>query len=156
MTDTSPATIWVLNGPNLNKLGTRQPELYGTATLASIEDNCRAHAKTQGYAIDFRQTNHEGVLIDSVQQAHEKAKGLIINAAGYTHTSIALMDALLMLDIPIIDVHLSNIFSRESCRTTSLIASVASGVIAGFGQNSYILAIDALILLLKTPVRDSL
>ncbi len=128
----------------------RQPDLYGTTTLPSIEENCHLHAEARGVAVDFRQTNHEGVLIDWVQKASnrtgdQKVQGLIINAAGYTHTSVALMDALLMLDIPIIDVHLTNIFSRESYRTTSLIASTALGVIAGFGQNGYILAIDALI-----------
>jgi 3-dehydroquinate dehydratase-2 len=144
--------IWILNGPNLNKLGTRQPDLYGKTTLSSIEENCRLHAKTHGFAIDFRQTNHEGVLIDWIQEAHNNAHGLIINAAGYTHTSIALMDALLMLDIPIIDVHLTNIFARESYRTTSLIASTALGVIAGFGENGYILAIDALIPCVKQKI----
>ena len=128
----------------------RQPDLYGTTTLPFIEENCHLHAEARGVAVDFRQTNHEGVLIDWVQKASnrtgdQKVQGLIINAAGYTHTSVALMDALLMLDIPIIDVHLTNIFSRESYRTTSLIASTALGVIAGFGQNGYILAIDALI-----------
>ncbi len=144
--------IWILNGPNLNKLGTRQPNIYGTMTLPSIEENCRRHAEIHGFGIDFRQTNHEGVLIDWVQEANDKAHGLVINAAGYTHTSIALMDALLMLNIPIIDVHLTNIFARESHRTTSLIASTALGVIAGFGENGYILAIDALIPYVKQKI----
>ena len=135
----------VLNGPNLNMLGTRQPEIYGAETLADIAQKTEAYAKGRGAVIDFRQSNHEGVLVDWVQEAKGKADGLIINAAAYTHTSIALLDALLGVQIPIVEVHLSPIHQREDFRQNSYISQAALGMITGFGSHGYLLAVDALI-----------
>jgi 3-dehydroquinate dehydratase-2 len=137
------ADIVVINGPNLNLLGTREPELYGNATLADIEKLCRTVAESYQFSLDFHQSNHEGVLIDWVQQAHG-ARGLIINAGAYTHTSIALHDALKSLSIPIIEVHLSNLFAREPFRHHSYVSPLAAGVICGLGAQGYALAIEAL------------
>ena len=133
--------IYVLNGPNLNLLGTREPEVYGTETLADIEAACRARA--DGAEIDFRQTNHEGVLVDWVQEASGKAGAIVINAGAYTHTSVALHDALRACDVPIIEVHLSNLAKRESFRKRNFVASTAAGTIAGLGAHGYELAIEA-------------
>jgi len=137
--------LFILNGPNLNLLGLRQPEIYGSETLFSIQQNCEKVAKASGYTLDFRQTNHEGVLVDWVQEAREKAKGLIINGAGLTHTSVSLLDALLMLSIPIIEVHLSLITNREPFRHHSFITPASKGLVAGFGASGYTLALRALI-----------
>ena len=137
--------LFILNGPSLNLLGLRQPEIYGHETLSSIQENCEKVAKASGYTLDFRQTNHEGILVDWVQEAKEKAKGLIINGAGLTHTSVSLLDALLMLSIPIIEVHLSLTTKREPFRHHSFITPAAKGLVAGFGASGYTLALRALI-----------
>ena len=136
--------IAILNGPNLNLLGQREPSIYGTMTLARIEENCRAHAKALGFQVRFAQTNGEGALVDLVQAAMQSTAGLIINPGAYTNTSIALRDALSALSIPIIEVHLSNIHARESFRQTSHVSPVATGVICGLGAQGYTLALDAL------------
>jgi 3-dehydroquinate dehydratase-2 len=138
-----PRTILILNGPNLNMLGTREPEIYGTETLADVEARCRARAESLGLAIDFRQSNIEGELVGWIQEARTTAAGIIINAAAYTHTSVALLDALNMCDMPIIEVHLSNIHQRESFRHKSYIARAADGMICGIGSFGYELAIEA-------------
>jgi 3-dehydroquinate dehydratase-2 len=138
------SSIYILNGPNLNLLGTREPDLYGKATLADIEKLCRATAKKYGLEIDFRQTNIEGELVNWLQEARTKAAGVILNAGAYTHTSIAIHDALRATTMPVVEVHLSNPFAREQFRHHSYISGVAKGVFCGFGAQSYVLAIDAL------------
>ncbi len=135
--------IYILNGPNLNLLGTREPDVYGAQTLDDIAGLCTAKAKALGFDVDFRQTNDEGELVNHVQEAQSNASAIIINAAAYTHTSVALHDALRMVDVPIIEVHLSNIYKREEFRHKSFVSPVAQGVICGFGANGYELAIDA-------------
>ena len=140
-------TIYVLNGPNMNMLGTREPEKYGRATLADVEKLCRDTAKRFGFDIVFRQSNQEGELVDWVQEAHAKeAAAIIINPAGYTTTSIAIMDALLAVNVklPVIEVHITNIHARESFRQNSYISKAAKAVIAGFGVDGYALAIIGL------------
>ena len=141
--------VLVLNGPNLNLLGTREPQIYGRDTLADIERRLSDHAGARGLAIDFRQTNAEAELVDWVQESRGVAAGLIVNAGAYTHTSIALLDALRAIDAPIVEVHLSNIYRREEFRRHSYVSQAAHGVISGFGAESYILAIDALASLIK-------
>jgi 3-dehydroquinate dehydratase-2 len=141
-------TVLVLNGPNLNLLGTREPGIYGTATLADIEAACAARAATLGLTLDFRQSNSEGTLIDWVQAARTEAAGIIINAGGYSHTSIALMDALSAAGLPVVEVHLSNIHRREDFRHLSYVSRVARGVIVGLGPQGYELALDAMARLL--------
>jgi 3-dehydroquinate dehydratase-2 len=136
--------ILVLNGPNLNMLGKREPALYGAGTLADIESACAAKGRELGVPIDFRQTNHEGELLDWVQGAADTAVGIVINAGAYTHTSIALHDALRAAALPVIEVHLSNIYARETFRHHSFISPVAKGVIAGLGPQGYTMAIEAL------------
>jgi len=143
------ATVHVLNGPNLNLLGKRQPEIYGRDTLADIEAACRALAAELGLGLVFRQSNHEGVLVDWIQEARETAQGLIINPAGYTTTSIAILDALLTCPFPVIEVHLSNIHKREPFRQHSYISLAATGVIAGCGAHGYLLALRHLARLLE-------
>lgn len=135
--------ILVLNGPNLNLLGTREPEIYGAETLADIEARCHAKAKALGLGVDFRQTNAEGQLVDWVQQARGQADAILVNAGAYTHTSVALLDALLACDVPVIEVHLSNIHRRDTFRQHSYVAKAAKGMIAGFGAKGYELAIEA-------------
>jgi 3-dehydroquinate dehydratase II len=142
-------SILVINGPNLNTLGTREPEIYGTETLADIEKRCAEEGKKLGLSVTFMQSNNEGDLVTAIQNAAKNHQGLIINAGAYTHTSIALMDALLLLKIPVIEVHLSNIFRRESFRHESYISKAAKGVICGFGSQSYLLALSAMQNLLK-------
>jgi len=137
-------TILVLNGPNLNLLGTREPEIYGGETLADIEAACRNRAKALGLEVDFRQSNSEGELVTWIQKARDSAAGLIINAGAYTHTSVALLDALRAVDLPAVEVHLSNIHRREPFRRRSYISPGVDGVICGFGGLSYGLAIEAL------------
>ncbi len=136
--------IYILNGPNLNLLGTRQPEIYGSVTLEAIENGAAAQALKQGFTVVFRQTNSEGELVDWIQEAGTHACGLILNAGAYTHTSIAVMDALMALDIPIIEVHLSNLFRRERFRHRSFVSAAATGLICGLGAQGYLRAIDAL------------
>jgi 3-dehydroquinate dehydratase-2 len=141
--------IYVLNGPNLNLLGTREPDIYGRTTLADIGDMTVAEAKAHGFDVVFRQSNHEGELVEWIQEAREAASGVIINAGAYTHTSVAIHDALRALTIPVVEVHLSNTFAREEFRHRSLISPVAKGLIVGFGANSYVLAVDALASLIE-------
>jgi len=143
MTNVSEKNILVLNGPNLNMLGTREPEIYGSETLSDIESKMTVHAGKLGYSIDFRQSNSESELIGWIQQAGNDAQAILLNAGAFTHTSVAILDALQTVDIPVIEVHLSNIFRREIFRHHSYISPAANGVICGFGGNSYILAIDA-------------
>jgi 3-dehydroquinate dehydratase II len=138
-------TIYVLNGPNLNLLGVREPHLYGHATLAQAEDICRTVTGELGLGCEFRQTNHEGVLVDWVQEAREKASALVINPAGLSFRSIPLLDALKTLDQPIAEVHVTNIHRREPLYTQSLVSLAATGVICGFGVFGYELAIRALV-----------
>jgi len=137
-------TVWVLNGPNLNLLGEREPDTYGSETLADIEKRCAQAAKKAGMKLEFRQTNHEGELVAWIQEARDGVAGLAINAGAYTHTSVAVHDALRLLAIPIVEVHLSNIFAREEFRHHSFVSPVATGVICGFGGDSYLLALQAL------------
>jgi 3-dehydroquinate dehydratase-2 len=136
--------IAVLNGPNLNMLGTREPTLYGAATIDDLEALCAETAEALDLSIDFRQSNHEGELITWVQECRDKARGIVINPGGYSHTSVALMDALLAVELPVIEVHLTNIHAREDFRRSSLVSRVAQGVICGLGIRGYGLALTAL------------
>ncbi|MEQ1619001.1 MAG: type II 3-dehydroquinate dehydratase [Terricaulis sp.] len=138
-----PKPIYVLNGPNLNLLGAREPEIYGRLTLAEIEQACAARAGQLGRTIVFRQSNIEGELVDWLQEAGERACAVVLNAGGYTHTSVALHDAIKAIGVPVIETHLSNPAAREEFRHASLIGKAAKGVIAGFGATSYLLAIEA-------------
>ncbi len=135
--------VYILNGPNLNLLGAREPAIYGTQTLADIEERTRLRADSLGLAVEFRQTNSEGELIGWVQEARTRACAVILNAAGLTHTSIALLDALQASELPIVEVHLSNIFRREDFRQHSYVSLAATGVICGLGAKGYELALDA-------------
>ncbi|MEO8022363.1 type II 3-dehydroquinate dehydratase [Polaromonas sp.] len=137
-------TVYVLNGPNLNLLGVREPHLYGHTTLADVEQLCRRVAKELGYACEFRQTNHEGVMVDWVQEAREKSAALVINPAGLSFHSIPVLDALKTLDQPIAEVHITNIHRRDALYQHSLVSLAATGVICGFGAFGYELAIRAL------------
>ncbi|MDF3349511.1 type II 3-dehydroquinate dehydratase [Sulfitobacter sp. KE34] len=138
------ASVLILNGPNLNLLGTRQPEVYGKTTLADVEALCAEETARLGLEMEFAQSNHEGSLIDLIHAARGQHAGIILNAGAYTHTSIALMDAIASVELPVVEVHLSNIHARESFRHTSYIAPVALGQICGFGVHGYVLAIQAL------------
>ena len=137
-------TVFVLNGPNLNLLGVRDPSVYGHDTLGDIEERCAARAAALDLEIDFRQTNHEGQLVDWIQEARETAEGIILNAGALTHTSVAVLDALFAADLPVIEVHLSNIFRRESFRHHSYVSLAARGGIFGLGPQGYELALEAL------------
>lgn len=137
-------TILVLNGPNLNLLGVREPEIYGTETLAEIEESCLERCAELEMKLDFRQSNHEGELVTWIQDARGSAAGIVINAAAFSHTSIAILDALKFAELPVIEVHLSNIFKREPFRHTSYVSMAADGVICGLGPQGYLLALDAL------------
>ena len=142
--------IYILNGPNLNLLGTREPEIYGADTLAMVEARCAAKAKALGLSIDFRQTNIEGELVNWIHDSRLNAEGIIINAGAYTHTSVALHDALKSVGLPAIEVHLSNVYKRESFRHHSYISPAAHGVICGFGPQSYELALEGISSVLNT------
>jgi 3-dehydroquinate dehydratase-2 len=142
--------VYVLNGPNLNLLGMREPEIYGRASLADIEQKVAARAKTHGLEIVFRQSNHEGVLVDWIHEARTKSSGVIVNPGAYSHTSIAILDAFKALDKPIVEVHLSNPHQREAFRHRDYVSQVAKGVIVGLGLSGYLFAVDAMADLVKT------
>jgi 3-dehydroquinate dehydratase-2 len=151
MAQSDKPTIMTLNGPNLNLLGVREPEIYGSRSLEDIADELREAAEKRGLAVDFRQSNSEGELVGWVQEAGRNCAGLILNAAALTHTSIALLDAVSAITIPVIEVHLSNIYRREDFRHMSYISKAATGVICGLGARGYVLALDALAGLIDTP-----
>jgi 3-dehydroquinate dehydratase-2 len=142
-----PSPIYVLNGPNLNLLGEREPDIYGHETLADVQAICEAAA--DGFTVVFRQSNHEGELVDWIQEARTQASALVINPAAYGHTSVAILDAIKALSIPVIECHLSNLFAREAFRHHSFITPVASGLISGFGAGSYDLAVRAAVKLAR-------
>ena len=145
MAKSNAKTIYVLNGPNLNLLGTREPRIYGRATLKDVEKLCRNTAAAHGIAIEFRQSNHEGVIVDWIQEAGaNKAAGIVLNPAGFTHTSVAIHDAIKAVSVPVIETHLSNIHAREPWRHLSYVSFVAKAIICGFGITGYALAIDGL------------
>jgi 3-dehydroquinate dehydratase II len=148
-------TVFILNGPNLNLLGVRDPSIYGRDTLGDIEERCTARAASLDLEIDFRQTNHEGQLVDWIQEARESADGIILNAGAYTHTSVAVLDALSAAGLPVIEVHLSNIFRRESFRHHSYVSLAATGVICGLGAQGYELALDAVARLIEDETDEA-
>ncbi|MQQ07150.1 type II 3-dehydroquinate dehydratase [Epibacterium sp. SM1979] len=137
--------LLILNGPNLNLLGTRQPEVYGSETLQMVEEKCRDHGRSKGCEVYCYQSNHEGDLIDQIHNAKTAQDGIILNAGAYTHTSVALMDALFSVELPAIEVHLSNIHARESFRHQSYISRAVVGQICGFGSFGYVMAMDAMV-----------
>jgi 3-dehydroquinate dehydratase-2 len=137
-------TVLILNGPNLNMLGTREPEIYGCETLADIEAACRERAAALGLALDFRQSNAEDELVSWIQAARGSTSGIILNAGAYTHTSVAVLDALQASGVPVVEVHISNIYRREAFRHHSYISGVAEGVICGFGGQGYLFALEAM------------
>lgn len=146
--------ILILNGPNLNLLGTREPEIYGTATLADVEKQCRKRAKALGLTADCRQSNTEGELVDWIQEARGGTAGIIMNPGAYTHTSVAILDALLAVGLPMIEVHLSNTHKREDFRQHSYVSRAAEGVICGFGVHGYLMALEAMAALLANRQDD--
>ena len=148
-------TVFILNGPNLNLLGVREPATYGYDTLTDVEQRCLVRARALDLAIDFRQTNHEGQLVDWIQEAREAADGIILNAGALTHTSVAILDALNAADLPVIEVHLSNIFRREPFRHHSYVSFAARGVICGLGPHGYELALEALANLIEVETGES-
>jgi 3-dehydroquinate dehydratase-2 len=147
--------VFVLNGPNLNLLGEREPDIYGERTLDDLEDMCRARGKDLGLEIDFRQSNYEGEIVDWLQDARNAADGVILNAGALSHYSLAIHDAVVVARVPVIEVHISNVFAREEWRETSVISSVARGVIVGLGPEGYLLALDALAMILATGATDA-
>ena len=146
---TKTLPIYILNGPNLNLLGVREPEVYGTTTLPQIEKMCAAQAKRHGLSIVFRQSNREGEIVDHLQEARTSGCAVIINPAGYGHTSIAILDAIQALAIPVIEVHLSNIHRREPYRNHSYVSKGATGIVMGLGAQGYLRAVDAIAEILK-------
>ena len=142
--------IAVLNGPNLNLLGIREPELYGSDSLEDIESSVRDRARSEGVEILWHQTNHEGEFVDLVQGLRGNVAGALVNAAGFTHTSLAIRDAFLAVRVPFVEVHLSNIFAREPERRHSLLADIAVGIVSGFGSLGYLLAFDAMVAHVKS------
>lgn len=152
-------TVFVFNGPNLNLLGTRRPDVYGTTVLADVEALCREETARHGLDLDFRQTNHEGVLVDWIHEAGAAVKqgtalGAVLNAAAYTHTSVALHDAVEGAELPTVEVHISNVHGREEFRHHSFVSPVAAGIVVGFGVTGYALAIDGLVRL-RRPTRSA-
>ncbi len=141
--------ILILNGPNLNMLGIREPDIYGTETITDIEKLCHQRATSLGLTVNFKQSNLEGEIVADIQNARGTAAGIIINGAGYTHTSVAILDALKISELPVIELHLSNIHAREEFRNHSFIAQAATGIICGFGSHGYVLAIDAMARLIE-------
>jgi 3-dehydroquinate dehydratase-2 len=139
-----PATVLVIHGPNLNMLGKREPEIYGTDTLADIDQGLKELGESLNLTVETFQSNHEGAIVDRIQEGFGHIQGLIINPGAYTHTSVAIRDALLLLDVPIVEIHLSNIYKREKFRHKSMIAGIATGQISGFGAHGYPLALSAL------------
>ena len=137
-------SILIINGPNLNLLGTREPAVYGHTSLAEIEAACRARAKERGLTVDFRQSNGEGEIVGWIQEARGRFAAIAINPAAYSHTSVAILDALSAIELPVVEVHLSNIHKRETFRRHSYVSQVAVGVICGFGPSGYLMALDAL------------
>ena len=137
-------SILILNGPNLNLLGTRQPEVYGRETLEMVEQSCKDHAVKLGLTVECMQSNHEGILLDAIHDARDTHSGLVLNAGAYTHSSIALMDAIFSVELPAVEVHLSNIHAREEFRQKSYISKAVIGQICGFGSFGYLMALDAL------------
>jgi 3-dehydroquinate dehydratase-2 len=148
-------TVFILNGPNLNLLGVREPATYGYDTLGDVEQRCQVRAEALDLAIDFRQTNHEGQLVDWIQEARESADGIVLNAGALTHTSVAVHDALKAADVPIIEVHLSNIFRRESFRHHSYVSLAANGGIFGLGPQGYELALEAIASLIDAAASEA-
>lgn len=147
-------SILILNGPNLNMLGTREPHIYGAETLADVEALCRAEGARLDLEIDFRQSNHEGELVTWIQQARGNRSAILLNAGAYTHTSVAILDALTAVDLPVIEVHLSNIFRREPFRHHSYVSMAARGVICGLGSHGYVLALQAADRLARAKARS--
>ena len=147
--------VYVLNGPNLNMLGVREPEIYGSETLADLRERTERAAEANGLEIEFRQSNIEGEIVNWVQEARGKAQGIIINAGGYTHTSVAILDALQAVGLPVVEVHLSNIFRRDQFRQHSYVSLAATGVICGLGAKGYELAIEAMADILSKSTRKS-
>jgi len=148
-------TVFILNGPNLNLLGVRDPSIYGHDTLGDIEERCTARAASLGLEIDFRQTNHEGQIVDWIQEARESADGIILNAGALTHTSVAVLDALAAAELPVVEVHLSNIFRRDRFRHHSYVSLAANGVICGLGAHGYELALDAVARLIEDEADEA-
>jgi len=149
------STVYVLNGPNLNLLGKRQPEIYGRETLGDVEAACAERAGTLGLTLSFHQSNHEGEIVETIHRARDEAAAIVINPAAYTHTSVAIMDALLAFDGPVIEVHLSNVHRREEFRNHSYVSKAATGVICGLGSRGYLLALDAVVDLIAPDAGDS-
>ncbi|QQS12855.1 MAG: type II 3-dehydroquinate dehydratase [Rhodospirillales bacterium] len=149
MTEKSKPVL-VVNGPNLNMLGKRQPDIYGRETLADVEAMCRAEAARLGLGVEFFQSNHEGAIVDRIQQARDGNAAIVINAGAYTHTSVAILDALSVAELPVIEVHISNIHRREAFRHHSYVSQAAVGMIAGLGTQGYVLALQALARILST------
>lgn len=141
----SKRKITIINGPNLNMLGERDPAVYGTHSLDDIEKACHETANQYGFEVEFFQSNHEGELVDFIQNSREESDGVIINPAAYTHTSVAIRDALEILSCPIVELHLSNIYKREDFRHKSYVSGIADGIISGFGAYGYVLAIEAMV-----------
>ena len=136
--------ILIINGPNLNLLGDREESKYGKVTLTEVKKNCETHAKSIGVQIQFEQSNIEGEIVTFIQKSKGEYDGIIINAAGYTHTSVSILDALLAVKLPVVEVHITNIYNREEFRKKSLISQAAKGIICGFGVNGYIMALDSM------------
>jgi len=149
------STVYVLNGPNLNLLGKRQPEIYGHETMADVERACAAKGDALGLTVAFHQSNHEGEIVETIHRARDEAAAIVINPAAYTHTSVAIMDALLAFDGPVIEVHLSNVHRREEFRNHSYVSKAATGVICGLGSRGYLLALDAVADLIAPDAGDS-